>query len=558
MHISTTIFFVCVVLLLNCSKKTSGKENKSPLVVLTAQLLKANPFLFEFRAEASDQEFDPLSFTWNFGQGTIREGKQVEQFSYPENGSFTISVKVTDGKSTPVEKSVTIDTRVLEVRADVSKKYQVMEGFGGFGAKDVYWTDGPFSSPDFINDVVNDLGLTIIRDELPTSFEIVNDNNDPLITDLTKYNLDSRIEGHHQPLGKRLQYWRDLKAAGVNKFIASVWSPAPWMKHNNQLGNGTSNTNSAPPYTNSPNNTTNQLKTDLYEEFAESCVAYIRVIKQQTGIDLYALSIQNEPRFSQFYQSCVYNGTALRDLLKVVGKRFRNEGIATRLFLPEDIGWLGGVEAMIKPSLDDPEARQYVDIVAVHGYDLDGVTAASPNAQTWQTMYSWGAAYGKPLWMTETSGFANNHEGAIALAKAMFTAIRFGNISAWVFWTLSTSTLDEYSLMSSAGVKSKRYYVSKNFYKYIRPGAQRFEVIAPETSRIYPLGFSNSSDQSETLVFINDNKDRDKAIRLTGVTGQFSVFVTSPTRNCEQQGTISSLDVLVLPASSVVTLYKKN
>jgi O-glycosyl hydrolase len=61
---------------------------------------------------------------------------------------------------------------------------------------------------------------------------------------------------------------------------------------------------------------------------------------------------------------------------------------------------------MVKPALDDPIARQYADIIAVHGYDLDGITAASPNAQTWQTMYGWGAAYHKPLWMTETSGFA--------------------------------------------------------------------------------------------------------------------------------------------------------
>ena len=65
------------------------------------------------------------------------------------------------------------------------------------------------------------------------------------------------------------------------------------------------------------------------------CVAYIKIIKQQTGIDIYALSIQNEPRFSQFYSSCVYDGDAMRDLLKVVGKRFKDDGIATKLFLPE-------------------------------------------------------------------------------------------------------------------------------------------------------------------------------------------------------------------------------
>ena len=103
---------------------------------------------------------------------------------------------------------------------------------------------------------------------------------------------------------------------------------------------------------------------------------------------------------------------------------------------------------MISPTLADPVSRQYADIIAVHGYDLDGVTAASTSAQTWQTMYGWGAQYNKPFWMTETSGYENTLDGAMKLAKAMYTAIKFGNVSAWLHWSLSTTTLDSYSLMN--------------------------------------------------------------------------------------------------------------
>jgi hypothetical protein len=39
--------------------------------------------------------------------------------------------------------------------------------------------------------------------------------------------------------------------------------------------------------------------------------------------------------------------------------------------------------------------------------------------------------------------------------------MRFGNVSAWVLWTLSTGTLDEYSLMNSKGDKSTRYKVGE-------------------------------------------------------------------------------------------------
>ena len=232
---------------------------------------------------------------------------------------------------------------------------------------------GPFTSAGYINRLL-DLGVSIIRDEVPTNFEYTNDNADPFVTDLSKYNLNTAIAGEHNPLGTRLQFFKDAKAAGINTFIASVWSPPYWMKTNNRIDNGTPN-NSAPPYNPNPTAANNQLRTDMYNEFAEMCVAYVKILKQETGIDLYAFSIQNEPRFSQSYQSCVYNGEAMRDLLKVVGKRFMDEGLTTKLFLPEDVGWLGGVESMIKPTLDDAGARQYADIVAVHGYDLDGITA---------------------------------------------------------------------------------------------------------------------------------------------------------------------------------------
>lgn len=73
------------------------------------------------------------------------------------------------------------------------------------------------------------------------------------------------------------------------------------------------------------------------------------------------------------------------DLLSVVDKWFKDEGLSIKLFLPEDIWYLQGVESMIAPTLADPVVRQYADIIAVHGNDPDGVTAASTSAQTWET-----------------------------------------------------------------------------------------------------------------------------------------------------------------------------
>jgi O-glycosyl hydrolase len=552
------LIFLLIAAIFSCQKKSAEVKNTQPTAILTGDLTSVNPFTYSFIVNANDPDGDPLTYTWDFGEGTIKQGNKTETFTYPADKTFTIKVKVSDGKSAPVEVSILINTKTYSIIANSNQQYQTIEGFGGFGAQMEYWGSGPFTSPGFVNTLINDLGLTILRDNIPSNFEIINDNNDPAVTDLNEFNIDNTTPGHDGKLADHLQFLTDMKNAGLQKLIVSVWTPAPWMKYNNKVGNGTTNQNSAPAYTNNPDANTNQLKTDMYEEFAEYCAAYIKIIKQRTGLDVYALSIQNEPRFSQYYGSCVYNGAAMRDVIKVVGKRLEAEGLSTKIFMPEDVGWFDGIKNLVEPVLADADARKYVDIVAVHGYANDGVNPGSADAQTWQAMYNWGALYNMPLWMTETSGYANTPDGAIDLSKAMYIALKYGNASAWVFWSISTTNLDAYSLMSSAGMKSKRYYVSKNFYQYIRPGAKRFEVNSPDTDKLLPLAFNHSGNYSTTLVIINTDKDSGMPIKLTGagIPSQLSMFVTSNNDDCKSYGMVNSDGVILLPANSVVTLYK--
>ncbi|MEP7252880.1 MAG: PKD domain-containing protein [Ginsengibacter sp.] len=534
-----------------CSKKSTGpagNTNHAPLAILSSNGSPHAPLIVDFTVTASDVDGDALTYNWDFGDGAKKNGTNKESHTYAADKAYTIKVDVSDGKASPVTVTTTLNTTVTIVTVDASVKYQSMDGFGGFGAKDVYWGGGPFTSTDFANTLITDLGLTILRDNVPTDFEAVNDNSDPNVTDLSKFDLTTSIKDH-------FQYLKDMKAAGLDKLIVSIWSAPAWMKTNNNVNGKAAG---APAYNPNPTAADNQLRTDMYQEFAERCVAYIKIIKQQTGIDIYAISLQNEPRFTEPYESSVFDGNALRDLVKVVGKRFADDAVTTKIFLPEDIGYLDGVSGMVLPTLNDPVARQYTSIIAVHGYALDGVTANSPDALTWQTMYSWGAQYTMPLWMTETSGFSNDIKGAMDLAKAMYTAINFGNVSAWLHWQLSQQTLDSYSLMSSSGEKSKRYFVSKNFYRYVRPGDERIKSSAPDGTNVFPLAFKNNVAATNTIVIINDNTES-HIIKLNGASlpPQFSLYVTSATDDCKDYGTVNTSDAFSIPAKSVVTLYKK-
>src|SRR6185436_12707980 len=86
-------------------------------------------------------------------------------------------------------------------------------------------------------------------------------------------------------------------------------------------------------------------------------------------------------------------------------------------------------------------------------------------------------------WMTETSGYVDAWEGgknskgedapgAFDLAQAIYAALCYGKVSAWVWWQGSESGgMSEFSLMQGTRV-GKRYHASKHFYRFLRPGAR--------------------------------------------------------------------------------------
>jgi O-glycosyl hydrolase len=446
------------------------------------------------------------------------------------------------------------DVPPVRLLLDPGVSHQTITGFGGYGGQRRPWVEGPFADPRFVRLLVDDLGLTVLRDDVPPNFEAVNDNDDPFVTDLSAYNLHEREPGEHDPLGVRLPYLRALHEAGVETFIASVWSPPPWMKHNAARGNGTERETSAPGYDAVPDNTSNQLRRDMFEEFAEMCVAYIRILERETGIHLAAISLQNEPRFSQFYASTVYDPETLRDLIRVVGARFEREGITTRILMPEDTGDLAAIQGFVEPALADPEARRHVGAIAVHGYAFDGITPEADDSRTWQEMAQWGEPYGLPLWMTETSGFADDWDGAMRLATAMYTALRYGDVSAWLFWRLGGGTPGRRALIGAGGeVLSKRYFVSRNVYRFVRPGDVRVELGADDPD-VLPLAFRGSEGRL-TLILINLADEAKTAVLDGGPEPpHWERIRTSATEDSQDVGPIPGGAPIDLPARSVTTL----
>src|SRR5262249_35119231 len=65
-----------------------------------APLSGAAPLTVAFTATAADPDGDPLTVTWNFGDGTTATGTGPQTHRYQNAGSFTAIVTVSDGFAT--------------------------------------------------------------------------------------------------------------------------------------------------------------------------------------------------------------------------------------------------------------------------------------------------------------------------------------------------------------------------------------------------------------------------------------------------------------------------
>ena len=440
----------------------------------------------------------------------------------------------------------------VEIEIDHGREFQEITGFGGFGPAKVWWSQPPFFNQEWMTSIIDSLGVNIVRTQLYWDFEESNDNDDPDIYNWAGFNFDPGSDN-----GKQFEYLKSLDEKGV-KIIASVWTPPNWMKKYDRPSTIPSqcyncNCPVSYPYPENRQMCGGYLNYDHYDEFAEYISAYVKLLKDSLGIDLYGLSIQNEMKFANPFESCVYSASEYAETLKAVGRKLEKEGINTLLFGPEHMGSYNGNSDLFEEVLaSDPEVRSYLDVYAVHSY-LDGVTADYGSAGGWKKMQEEVASYDKPLWMTETSGYPNTWSGAFDLVRSLHLALKFGKIESWVHWYMAGNIIDN-------NIPNKKYYIFKNYFKSIRPGAL---MVAGESSDadILVTAYKHENDPSLIAVLINNNPSESKTIQLnTGGDELNGIknFRTSATENYQYIGEESSSSILLPPESITTLIYEVN
>ena len=402
----------------------------------------------------------------------------------------------------------------VTVSVDTNTTYQTIEGLGAFAEVASAYTPGHVQ---FLHD---DLGLSMLRIFIEYDIERTNDNADPNNTDLTKFALPQRA----------ITQINAMKQFPDVKFIGSLWSPPAWMKTNNSTDNG------------------GNLRDNMREELAEMLYAWVTLVKQQTGVDVFAVSIQNESAFEEPYASCVYSATQYRDAFKTVGAYLAAKGLTTKFFGAEHMAWAlnnsGTYEKVIKA---DPAASPYLYAMAVHGYQ-DGVQADTGS-------FAGVSADDKQLWMTETSGYPLDWNGAMSLAANIHQSLRLAKMSAWVWWALEGKN-DGERLLTAGLDHTKKSLVSKNFYKWVRPGALMVGCTSGAAS-LLASAYVQRADRTMTIVLVNSAGATTVSLSGTAIPASFEKHVTSSSKNCADEGTVASSGSITIDGSSVTTLFAR-
>jgi len=439
------------------------------------------------------------------------------------------------------------------ITLDGKTEFQTIEGFGAYGS--IYPSHQQSASPvwteEFVNLIVNNMGATALRIQIPPAFEINNDNNDPHNLDLSKFNLSTykndKCHYRIRQIDKEAPFWKAIEEAGQAngdgmKVIATIWSPPAWMK---TIGCVTGT-----------DKTWNRVDPAKYEELAEYCEAFVKIYKRETGYDLYGLGFANEPDFAQTFQSAVYSDVQYAEALGVIRNRFDSKGINTKIYGPEDMTFAVtgryGRGLYIVGAADQPMSD--LDAFATHGYS-DGVNSSPTSSapRDWSNIYTFvSRTVPMPIWMTETSGWpGSGWDAAFHGGLAFGIALYYGNVSLWTHWTW-----DSDDLITGGKKGGPGFDMYKQYWKYIRPGAIR---IASTTTndQVLPIAFNHKKNKTLTIVIVNSGSATSANISGVNIPGSFTAYQSSNGALSKSLNTVNASSVN-LPAKSITTLVATN
>jgi len=341
-----------------------------------------------------------------------------------------------------------------------SDRCQTITGFGAAscdGAMKPYGTDT--KPAELLYGAESQIGLNIMRMEISPSF--TGDN-----------------WGDYDWNGS-------LPSAKIVKERGGIVFGTPWSPPGDYKTNGTAQGGNAE----SQGYQEGRLRTDCYEKFFPWLNTFLGWM-QDHGVDVDAVSVQNEPDWWVDYSGCLYTPQEQLDLVKNYAYMLDREKYkGVRLISGEPLGFRPDYSDIL---LNDPTARAQVDIIAGHIYGhepLGNLKNAAKKA----------AKYGKEVWMTEHSSTDNIGE----------------RLPTWHEQLLFAEELNECML---AGCTGYIYWYMRAHWAFVSTGESKYGTANSRKNRLLPRAYVMShfakhvtgSTRLATSADMTEGKEADK------------------------------------------------
>ncbi|XP_068229944.1 lysosomal acid glucosylceramidase-like [Palaemon carinicauda] len=307
------------------------------------------------------------------------------------------------------------------------------------------------------------------------------------------------------------------------RLIASPWSAPIWMKSNDQFqGMG-------------------HLLEEMYQPWAEYFVRFFKGY-QEHDIDFWGVTAQNEPingNVPFFWFNCMgWTADTQRDWIAGhLGPTLESNNLGDlKLMIMDDQRYL--LPDWAVTVLNDTEAAQYVDGIAVHWYWDD---FSSPNLLT-RTHELFPDAF---LLGTEACVGDKPYEVEVAIgswerleryANDIITDLNHW-VSGWTDWNLALDTgggpnwannfVDSPIIVNETAdefYKNPMFYAMGHFSKFVQEGAQRIELTPISATSLNTVALKNP-DNSIVIVILNKTEREIEARIQTPQEGSIIVVV---------------------------------
>lgn len=335
----------------------------------------------------------------------------------------------------------------------------------------------------------------------------------------------SLLRNHIFPDGTTTEVTTMQKAQARGARVWSTpWSPPAEWKDNNDVING------------------GHLLASHYEDYACQLADYADNMSS-LGINLYAISVQNEPTVAIWYESCLWSAQQIHDFIPYLYDALAASGMAsTKILIAEDDAWR--IDLLCSTTMNDANTAGKIGILGAHNYY--GTPSAVNN-------------YDKQLWQTEVSSFEafdGSMTNALKWATNIHNFMTTAEVNAWHYWWLIPYNATNEGLTDQSGNPAKRMYVLGNYSKFVRPDYYR--IGTTYSSSILASAYKDQDSGKFAIVVVNTSSAAiSQTVKLNGFSpSSVTPWITSDSLSLEQQSDITvscSSFTYLIPAGSVVT-----